>query len=205
MYRIDDDFKSLRLPYWDNPEDLHWYVVQTHSCEEARSIDRLEELGFGAFCPIEVRMIHPRRVRRDRMSKKEVRRPLFIRYVFVGFDKAAPQEWLRVNEIETLIGPVSMNARPLRIPSEIIDQLHDAERDGDFARLEPDEFIHFQIGDKVVLSGGAFGNLPAHVTALPHGQKGEAVIELHSDAMLGKPVITVPFHLLQKQNDLESA
>lgn len=198
MYRIPDEFESLQLPIGSKADDLYWYVLQTHSCEEVQSVQRLALEGFGAYCPLDVRLLHPRRVRRQRLSKREVKRPLFVRYIFVGFDGGAgQQQWLRVNEIDTVVGAVAMNGSPVRVPWEVLARIREAEDAGAFAVVEPDDAIRFEIGETVTLSGGVFGALPAVVTQLGRGRhKGEARIEFTGDAMLGETAITVPLHML---------
>lgn len=63
-----------------------WFVAYTTSGGERLAKEDLEKAGIEVFLPIEVVTLRPARHRKDR-TKRVVSRPLFPRYLFVGFKR----------------------------------------------------------------------------------------------------------------------
>ncbi|MGH6847810.1 MAG: transcription termination/antitermination NusG family protein [Methylocella sp.] len=75
--------------------ELAWYVAYTVAQAEARAAEGITRHGFEVYLPMAKRHV---RHRGKRLSQE---RPLFPRYLFVGF-KAAPP-WLEVRGIEGVV------------------------------------------------------------------------------------------------------
>lgn len=102
-----------------------WFIAWTTSSGERLAKEDLEEAGFEVFLPIEVVTHRPARHRRDK-TKRVVERPLFPRYLFVGFrsgwhDFAGPRRSRRfIDYLRDAQGS------PLQLRTEVVEAImHD--------------------------------------------------------------------------------
>lgn len=93
-----------------------WFIAYTTSSGERLAAEDLEGFGFQVFLPVEVVTLRPARHKKDR-TKRTVSRPLFPRYLFVGFkpgwhDFARARMSKRVQDFirDTYGSPVMMSA-----------------------------------------------------------------------------------------------
>ncbi|MGH6846462.1 MAG: transcription termination/antitermination protein NusG [Methylocella sp.] len=95
---------------------LDWYAAYTKAQAEARAAEGIVRRGFTAYLPMAKRDV---RHRGKRLSQE---RPLFPRYLFIGFTAAPP--WLTVVAIEGVIAILRRGegGDPLRIDAGIIAQ-----------------------------------------------------------------------------------
>ena len=109
-----------------HPLGRAWHVVRTNVNCEARAKLGIEALGFPVYLPCETKLLrHARR-------KIPVRRPLFVRYLFVAFD-AEREPWGAIKTthgVEYLLyGDPDV---PARVPDAVIERLRRAEAAGEF-------------------------------------------------------------------------
>lgn len=152
---------SERAPGRDRPAAPRWYVVHSRPGKEAWTLANLERQGFRAFLPQIRRMVrHARQVR-------EVRRPLFPRYLFVALDlgqdrwravrgtlgvssllmegerpRAAPLGLVEAMIAATDAGGAQGNAQPI-LPGQVVRFLHGpfADRLARVVEMEDDERV----------------------------------------------------------------
>lgn len=96
-----------------------WFIVYTSSNGERLAQEDLEDYGFQVFLPIEVVTLRPARHRKNR-EKRTVSRPLFPRYLFLGFkpgwhDFAGARKSKRVQDFirDAYGSPVQMSSDAL--------------------------------------------------------------------------------------------
>src|SRR5215470_1526757 len=90
-----------------------WYVAYTDVKGEQRARMGLAAKGFAVHLPIYLREVrHARRV-------KVVERPLFPRYLFVGFD-INRDPWTEVRRTDGVDRLLSHDEIPVRVPSGVV-------------------------------------------------------------------------------------
>lgn len=108
------------------PSGVSWFVVRTNIKCEFRAEMGLKAQGYKTFLPVEkVWIRHARR-------KSEKVRPLFSRYLFVGFDPNKTA-WTPIREtdgVESLL--VSVSGIPSPVPMKAIETLRGAIEVGVF-------------------------------------------------------------------------
>lgn len=132
-----------------------WYVVYTSPQAEVSTVKALVAAGYGAYAPVERKVV----VRRRRKVDVEV--PLFSRYAFVSFDPNL-DDWgpiLKVDGVEVLLQNGDV---PSRVPTAWIDGIRKAEEYGVFdrRRAAPDGF---NVKDVVRITEGPFMGLNATI------------------------------------------
>ncbi|MGQ0445948.1 MAG: transcription termination/antitermination protein NusG [Beijerinckiaceae bacterium] len=108
---------------------MDWFVLYTKSQSEARAAEGVERHGFESFLPVLRRQV------RRRGKRIVIERPLFPRYIFIGF--AAPPPWLDVLRIEGVLMVIGNQGKPLRVDSAIVDRLRERVASGEFERRSP--------------------------------------------------------------------
>ncbi|MGH6840440.1 MAG: transcription termination/antitermination NusG family protein [Methylocella sp.] len=71
---------------------MDWYVAYTKAQAEERAAEGIARHGFEPYLPILTEQV------RRRWKQLAIARPLFPRYIFLGFAAAPP--WLKVTVIE---------------------------------------------------------------------------------------------------------
>lgn len=137
-----------------------WYVVYANINCEARAAMGLTAKRFAVFLPTYAKKIKSGR------KLVDVVRPLFPRYLFVGFD-INRDPWTEVrltNGVESL---VSNNEIPMRVPPGIVEEIQWAQVAGEFDLKKPPPAKSVEIGDVVPITAGPFRDFVVEVTAAP--------------------------------------
>jgi transcriptional antiterminator RfaH len=146
-----------------------WYVVHTQAHAETKAAQNLIRQGYEVYLPI------GRRWRFHARRREVVLRPLFPRYLFVGFDI----ERARWRTIFSTLGVVSLICQgdvPSRVPENLVECIRDAEHSGRFdeigmvARLKP--------GDPVRIARGAFADLTGELQSLVSGDRVRVLLHI---------------------------
>lgn len=128
-------------------EDLAWYVVQTRVNQEEKASFNLSRQGYEVYMPrYRKRRRHARRV--DIVS-----RPLYPRYLFVGFDPLIKGA-RAINSTFGVSQLVSVGDAPARIDRSIVDVIRRREGEEGFVELDPLDKLN--PGDQVEVVEGAF-------------------------------------------------
>jgi len=153
--------RSLELPA-SFAAGFAWYVAYTDVRCEQRARMELTAKGFAVYLPTYLREIrHARRV-------KTVERPLFPRYLFVGFD-INHDPWTQVRRTDGIDRLLSHDEIPVRVPPGVVEGLRAAqERDvfAEKARMEAAPTI----GEHVEIADGPFRNFIVEVASAPDEQ-----------------------------------
>jgi transcription antitermination factor NusG len=125
-----------------------WHVVYTNVNCEFRVVGGLKEKNFPVYLPsATVWRSHARR-------RQKVKRPLFSRYVLVGFDPAA-DHWLEpIKTTDGVEDLLRMDDRPIQIPRRAVDDLMARERFGEFDFTNPT--LGLNPGDELKVIDGPF-------------------------------------------------
>jgi transcriptional antiterminator RfaH len=136
-----------------------WYVVYTNIKCEQRARMGLCAKGFAVYLPTFQREIrHARRV-------KLVERPLFPRYLFVGFD-INRDPWTEVRRTDGVERLLSHEEIPVRVPHGVVEELRAAAQL--VARVEKAAAPTPPIpGDCVKIGDGAFRDFVVQVVSAP--------------------------------------
>jgi transcriptional antiterminator RfaH len=138
-----------------------WYVAYTAIKCEHRARMGLSAKGFAVYLPTYRREVrHARRV-------KIVDRPLFPRYVFVGFDinRDAWTEVRRTDGVERLL---SHDEIPMRVPLGVVEGLRAAMQAGAFMPEDAGgKPAPPMIGESVEIADGPFRDFVVEVVSTP--------------------------------------
>lgn len=163
----------MRTDYSEfQPVPADWAVLNTHPHKEPLALDNLLRQSFSPYCPmVRKRVKHGRRY-------TDVLRPMFPGYVFV---QLAPerQMWRPLLSTYGVRRMIRFGERPALLADGFVQALRAREIEGAISR--PAERV--QVGDRVVLAGGAFDGLVA--TILSMDEKSRLVVLLD---MLNRPV-----------------
>ena len=148
-------FIPLEFPgsVWSDPPDpeLSWFVVVCNPKCERKAALGLQRKGLAAYLPITIRAVTIR-------GKRGVTgTPLFPRYLFVGFE-GQPRFWdLRsVDGVESI---VRIDGEPIRLRSETLMAIADAEKDGAFDQtVKRAAVAAFAKGQSVEITKGPFAS-----------------------------------------------
>lgn len=145
---------------------LEWYALQTNIRCEDRATAGLREKGFEVFYPVVRKWVRPRKITGP-MSKRwrQIERPLFTRYIFVGFH--GPANWYAVRATDGVESVVCVDRVPIVIQSSKIVDIFVRHSEGEFEedqrprrRRNP-----HRVGDHVGVDLSGLGEFPAIVTA----------------------------------------
>ena len=124
-----------------------WMVAHCHANAEARAEAHLKQQGFEVYLPkYKTTRRHARRV-------ETVIRPLFPRYLFIGYDADASQ-WRPIRSTIGVSHLITSGERPLVAPSSIIEQLRAREDDSGLCAGGGEST--FKNGDAVEITSGPF-------------------------------------------------
>jgi transcriptional antiterminator RfaH len=156
---------------------VSWYVVHTQVNAEPKAAENLLRQGYQVYLPLGRRnRVHARR-------REVVLRPLFPRYLFVGFDKERSR-WRTIFSTIGVATLICQGEMPLQVPKGIVEEIQASERDGQFddagivARLKP--------GAPVLITRGPFSDLTGQLQSLVSGDRVRVLLQL-----LGRQVPTV--------------
>lgn len=161
-----------------------WYVVYTRPSAELSAVGHLQRQGFDAYLP------RCRKILRHARRETTVLRPLFPRYLFVGFD-CAVDRWRSINGTVGVSRLVCHGERPTALPDGVVDSLRDSEIDGGVVPLS--QLVMFDPGANLRVLDGAFRGQ----TGTYHGMtESERVVLLCN--MIGRQVkVALPIHAVE--------
>eukprot|EP01037_Dinobryon_pediforme_P025174 gene25174-27219_t len=183
---ITREAKDLPKPSTDG---VVWYLLHCNVLCEAKAAWGLLDRGVRAYLPLSRRWVRPSNVR----GFKEIRRPAFLRYLFVGLDPLRPN-WLAVRKTKGIESVICNNLAPVRISRMLIEDLMMLEDHGAFdqgtdpSAPRPRETVTIRVGDKVTLMSGPFEGYTGHVARAPKQVTGDALIELAGRSCSGRDV-----------------
>ena len=161
-------------------EALDWYLVWTNPRCEARAFAGIMARGVTVYRPMVCTQ------RRDYRSKKvrEVRKGMFVRYLFVGLDRERGQGFADVRACDGVEGLVSFDAEgaPLGVPASDLRRVMVYDASGEAGRAKA-RGVSFAIGEKLRIIAGAFAGFDSKVTAYD-ARKAELETEL---SVFGRP------------------
>jgi transcriptional antiterminator RfaH len=105
-----------------------WYVVHTQPQSEGRAEFNLRRQGFATYLP------RYQRTRRHGRKTETVARPLFPRYLFVGFD-IARDRWRAVQSTFGVMHLVFAGDEPAPISDDIIEEIRSREGENGYVQL----------------------------------------------------------------------
>ncbi len=105
--------------------DVAWVVIMCNPRCEERASDGLKDKGFAVYVPT----YKQERIIKRTGHKKEVRRNLFARYMFVS---APYGSWPRITSTDGVQGLIHNQGTPLIVPDEAIISLLDRQNAGEF-------------------------------------------------------------------------
>ena len=168
----------------------YWYALKVPPQKEFAAREILRKRGLTTFIPVEKKWR-----RRNKYTKEKVliQYPIFPRYVFTGFPKAAAN-WFDVFKIHLIQGVVGINGEPRKLDEAGMARMLFKFEDG-LARPKEEKWMptnhEFKVGDVVEVMDGPF-----------EGQKVPVVDIVGSDAKImislfgGERVISAPLAIL---------
>jgi transcriptional antiterminator RfaH len=149
--------------------DRTWVVVNTHPAKEMLAIENLRRQKFETYCPLmRKRIRHARR-------EHEALRPLFPSYVFAKLDPKM-NRWRSIASTFGVKQLIAFGDRPGLLHSDFIESLKAREVEGVIVRpREP-----YQVGQKVLLTGGAFEGISATIIELNENDRVVVLMEILS-------------------------
>jgi transcriptional antiterminator RfaH len=151
------------------PVGLAWYVVYCNINCEARAQQGLIALGFKTYLPQLRKWIKHAR------KRQAVHRPLFTRYLFVGFD-INRDAWFPIRSTPGVERVLCRDGVPESVPSSVIERLMAAQRMGRFDLTRTEAML--KPGDRVEVEGGPFGDFIAEVATADDGKRVEILHHL---------------------------
>jgi transcription antitermination factor NusG len=163
-----------------------WYVGHAMSGAELRLRDDLRAAGFGAYVPLRKWLC-----RRPGRRVVKFERALFPRYVFIEL-VPQPRCWAAVREARDLIGILTNQDVPVRVPDETIGDIMAAEDMRLFDETEFPKGIEVLSGDRVSIIGGSWQGYEAIVESRAKRSAGLVI-----DGPKGKSRAKLPVDLLR--------
>lgn len=141
-------------------KDLTWYALTVPPQKEFAAEQILRRVGYAAFAPVELKFPRARRGSRARNHEAKAKRyPLFVRYVFAGFEKAANEGVIPLFELSKLNiikGVVGFGGQPLKLPGQVVKDLMQMSGQSIPWRSSPNPHKSFRKGDRAEIVEGAF-------------------------------------------------
>ena len=123
-----------------------WYVAYTQPGKENLAAGQLIAQGFKTYLPkYQKKIRHARKV-------KNIRAPLFPRYLFVEIDLDR-RPWRAINSTRGISYLLTMGENPSAVPSGIVEEIKSRESQQKLIELEP--FTTYDPGDCVEITTGA--------------------------------------------------
>jgi transcription antitermination factor NusG len=163
-----------------------WYVAHTMAGCERRLGDDLEAIGIEVFLPLRKWLC-----RRPGRRVVKFERPLFSRYVFINL-MPHPRSWAAVRQARDLVGILTNQDVPVRVPDEAIGDLMVAVDMKLFDETQLPNGIEVLKGDRVSVVGGNWQGYEAVVESRVKGWAGLVI-----DGPRGKSRAKLPIDLLR--------
>jgi transcriptional antiterminator RfaH len=139
--------------------EFGWYVAYTRIKCEQHARKGLLAKRFAVYLPTYLREIrHARRV-------KTVERPLFPRYLFVGFD-INRDPWTEVHRTDGIDRLLSHDEIPVRVPTDVVEAIRAAAQCSSHLRKTPGPPAP-KIGENVKIGDGPFRDFVVQVVSAP--------------------------------------
>lgn len=149
---------------------MHWYLVHTKPRQEKSALQNLEQQGYQCYLPT----LPAEKLLQGNLAVSDG--PLFPRYLFIrlGIGHTA-KGWAPIRSTKGVSRLVSFGMEPAKVDDRLIELLRDQELS---VQAEPERL--FNPGQRVQLTGGAFGGLEG-LYQMPDGdQRVIVLIELMS-------------------------
>jgi transcriptional antiterminator RfaH len=146
-----------------------WIVAHCHANAETRAEVHLERQGFDVYLP------KYKKTRRHARRVDTVIRPLFPRYLFIGFDEQSTS-WRPIRSTVGVSHLITAGERPLVAPSWVIDQLRQREDDSGFVTGADEN--GFTKGDRVDITSGPFFEHQAVFDGLSDQQRVTVLLDI---------------------------
>jgi transcriptional antiterminator RfaH len=125
---------------------IRWYVAYTQPGKENLAAGQLLAQGFKTYLPKYRKTIrHARKV-------KNIKVPLFPRYLFVKIDLDRSR-WRAIDGTRGVSHLLTMGEKPSAIPSGIVEEIKSRESQEKLIELEP--YIPYDPGDSLEVTAGA--------------------------------------------------
>lgn len=161
-----------------------WYAVYCHAQKELFARDQLLNQDYEVYLPLY------KKLTRHARQMREVRAPLFPRYLFVSFDVESAQ-WRSVNSTRGVIGLVKFNhEKPRAIPNTIIEGLKRSQDEEEMVSLAAIEL--FKPGQQVRIIDGAFTGQVATYQKMNDKQRVEILLNfLNKNVRMEMPACAI--------------
>jgi transcription antitermination factor NusG len=155
------------------PECQPWYVIQTRSRFEKKTVALLVRSGINAYLPLQKQM----KIWSDRMKEVEV--PLFSGYLFIQFKES---ERYTILNTPGVVRFVSFAGNYATIDDKQIKAIKKALSLDTTMEIAD---IDFRQGEEVIITSGPFKDNYAHVVRSANG-RGKLLLRLES---IGKEIV----------------
>lgn len=146
-----------------------WYVAYTQPHAESKALHHLERQGYAAYLPLY------RKRRRHARRTEQVVRPLFPRYLFVGFDITVDR-WRPIMSTIGVCGLVKNGDDPIPVQDGIVEAIRNNETKGNFDNLSPTKGL--RAGDAVRIVEGPFADLIGQFRGLADAERVIVLLDL---------------------------
>lgn len=154
-----------------------WLVFRVQPQAELVTAYAMRKRSWAAWVPHETKWIASSRY--DRLKKREVRRPLIPGYLLCRFASADPREWLRLLDLENVLGVLGRDGCALPVPARQVARLASEaanRRAKEFQRHMPTNRV-FGLGDRVEVLTGPLAERPGEVREILLAEQ-VAVVEM---------------------------
>ena len=135
-----------------------WVVAVVKTGLELACVEWLTRRGIDAYTPVGRHMVRDRRP--HRIGLIEQARPAFPGYAFIG-RHALGGAWRKADGLLHLL--ITPSGIPLIATVGQIDRIRQRQANGEFNGPMPSGGRRFQVGDKVIITGGPFISFPGVV------------------------------------------
>lgn len=162
-----------------------WIVAHCHAHAEVRAEAHLRRQGYEVYLP------KYKKTRRHARRVETVIRPLFPRYLFIGFNKEATR-WRPIRSTIGVSHLISSGEQPLVVPSWVIEQLRQREdAAGLFIGVSQETL---KKGDAIQITSGPFYDQLGVFDGLNDNQRVAVLLDI-----MGRQVKTlVPLEAIQR-------
>jgi transcription antitermination factor NusG len=157
---------------------LSWYALMTNIRCEERAVAGLRAKGYEVFYPVQRAWVRHRRIGGLARKWRQIERPLFPRYILLGF--SGPQDWLSVRSTDGVERVVNVQGVPIRIPSWVVTEIYARMGEGEFNedKRPKRRRNNLRRGDAVTVPG--LDGMTGVVARDPKGTAERVLIELFS-------------------------
>lgn len=131
---------------------MQWYVVHTKAREEHKACLQLKEQGYEVFLPL------CKAVRKHARKTDIVLKPLFPRYLFVGFD-VNTDPWRKINSTRGVSYIMQQGDKPIAVRGKVIEQFK--QKSDHRGVVTSGLFDALKKGDKLEIVSGSFEGMDA--------------------------------------------